>query len=126
MGSPGYMSNVSNRPNSGVSLIQEEIVPVFLFTLVMNLLLYKLHVVTFLKSANYMNYKKNHTPYSILYSFIKNVLCILLPVYSRVVQMGSEYCNVHNICTGIMGQFSSIGAVQTNVIDCIHVTIRPV
>lgn len=49
MGSPGYMSNVSNRPNSGVSLIQEEIVPVFLFTLVMNLLLYKLHVVTFFK-----------------------------------------------------------------------------
>lgn len=56
MGSPGYMSNVSNRPNSGVSLIQEEIVPVFLFTLVMNLLLYKL--VTFLTSVNYMNYKK--------------------------------------------------------------------
>lgn len=42
MGSPGYMSNVSKRPNSGVSLIQEEIVPVFLFTFVMNLLLYKL------------------------------------------------------------------------------------
>lgn len=68
MGSPGYMSNVSNRPNSGVSLIQEEIVPVFLFTLVMNLLLYKLHVVTFLKSANYMNYKKTtpHIQFGIL------------------------------------------------------------
>lgn len=124
MGSPGYMSNVSNRPNSGVSLIQEEIVPVFLFTLVMNLLLYKL--VKFLTSVNYMNYKKKPHPYSIRCSFIKNVLCILLPVYSRVVQMWSKYCNVHNICTGIMGQFSSIGAVQTNVIDCIHVTIRPV
>lgn len=66
MGSPGYMSNVSNRPNSGVSLIQEEIVPVFLFTLVMNLLLYKL--VTFLTSVNYMNYKKknHHIQFGIL------------------------------------------------------------
>ena len=37
IGSPGCISIVSNRPNSGVSLIQEEIVPVFLLTLVINL-----------------------------------------------------------------------------------------
>ena len=37
IGSPGCMSIVSNRPNSGVSLIHEEIVPVFLLTFVINL-----------------------------------------------------------------------------------------